>query len=120
MGIHGSSTTPIFRKTASPEKNLLHKIGAAKSCVQYPECRALLRSALPAWAVRKHVLMHLFKICEGAQSVWKTIGDFGLMRKKLGGDGRSDFAVNRWCPLGGNIEAAMAAASGSGDKIQTP
>src|SRR5205807_2571912 len=49
----------------------------------------------------------------------KQIGDFGLMKEKLAEMAIQIFAVESMVyRSAGNIEAAMAAASGSGDKIQ--
>jgi len=120
MGIHGSSTTPIFLENCKvPKENLLHEIGRGH-IVAFNILNAG-RFTLGASAVggSKHVLMTSAKYCKERKAFGKQIGDFGLMKEKLAEMAIQIFAVESMVyRSAGNIEAAMTAASGSGDKIQ--
>jgi alkylation response protein AidB-like acyl-CoA dehydrogenase len=120
MGIHGSSTTPIFLENCKvPKENLLHEIGRGH-IVAFNILNAG-RFTLGASAVggSKHVLMTSAKYCKERKAFGKQIGEFGLMKEKLAEMAIQIFAVESMVyRSAGNIEAAMAAASGSGDKIQ--
>jgi alkylation response protein AidB-like acyl-CoA dehydrogenase len=120
MGIHGSSTTPIFLENCRvPQENLLHEIGRGH-IVAFNILNAG-RFTLGASAVggSKHVLMTSAKYCKERKAFGKQIGDFGLMKEKLAEMAVQIFAVESMVyRSAGNIETAMAAASGSGDKIQ--
>jgi len=120
MGIHGSSTTPIFLENCKvPKENLLHEIGRGH-IVAFNILNAG-RFTLGASAVggSKHVLMTSAKYCKERKAFGKQIGEFGLMKEKLAEMAIQIFAVESMVyRSSGNIEAAMAAASGSGDKIQ--
>jgi len=120
MGIHGSSTTPIFLENCKvPKENLLHDIGRGH-IVAFNILNAG-RFTLGASAVggSKHVLMTSAKYCKERKAFGKQIGDFGLMKEKLAEMAIQIFAVESMVyRSAGNIEAAMTAASGSGDKIQ--
>src|ERR1700693_5817626 len=120
MGIHGSSTTPVFLENCSvPKENLLHEIGRGH-IVAFNVLNAG-RFTLGASCVggAKHVLMTAAKYARERKAFGKQIGDFGLMKEKLAEMAIQIFAVESMVyRSAGNIEAAMAAASGSGDKIQ--
>ena len=120
MGIHGSSTTPIFLENCKvPKENLLHEIGRGH-IVAFNILNAG-RFTLGASCVggSKHVLMTASKYTKERKAFGKQIGDFGLMKEKLAEMAIQIFAVESMVyRSAGNIEAAMAAASGSGDKIQ--
>ncbi|HKV64163.1 MAG TPA: acyl-CoA dehydrogenase family protein [Candidatus Acidoferrum sp.] len=120
MGIHGSSTTPIFLENCKvPKENLLHEIGRGH-IVAFNILNAG-RFTLGASAVggSKHVLMTSAKYCKERKAFGKQIGDFGLMKEKLAEMAIQIFAVESMVyRSAGNIDAAMTAASGSGDKIQ--
>jgi alkylation response protein AidB-like acyl-CoA dehydrogenase len=120
MGIHGSSTTPIFLENCKvPKENLLHEIGRGH-IVAFNILNAG-RFTLGASAVggSKYVLMTSAKYCKERKAFGKQIGEFGLMKEKLAEMAIQIFAVESMVyRSAGNIEAAMAAASGSGDKIQ--
>src|ERR1700704_5197349 len=120
MGIHGSSTTPIFLENCKvPKENLLHEIGRGH-IVAFNILNAG-RFTLGASCVggSKHVLMTSSKYAKERKAFGKQIGDFGLMKEKLAEMAVQIFAVESMVyRSAGNIEAAMAAASGSGDKIQ--
>ena len=121
MGIHGSSTTPVFLENCKvPKENLLHEIGRGH-IVAFNILNAG-RFTLGASAVggSKHVLMTSAKYCKERKAFGKQIGDFGMMKEKLAEMAIQIFAVESMVyRSAGNIEAAMAAASGSGDKIQS-
>jgi alkylation response protein AidB-like acyl-CoA dehydrogenase len=120
MGIHGSSTTPIFLENCKvPKENLLHEIGRGH-IVAFNILNAG-RFTLGASCVggSKHVLMAASKYCKERKAFGKQIGDFGMMKEKLAEMAIQIFAVESMVyRSAGNIEAAMTAASGSGDKIQ--
>ena len=120
MGIHGSSTTPIFLENCKvPKENLLHEIGRGH-IVAFNILNAG-RFTLGASCVggSKHVLVTSSKYAKERKAFGKQIGDFGLMKEKLAEMAIQIFAVESMVyRSAGNIEAAMAAASGSGDKIQ--
>jgi alkylation response protein AidB-like acyl-CoA dehydrogenase len=120
MGIHGSSTTPIFLENCKvPKENLLHEIGRGH-IVAFNILNAG-RFTLGASCVggSKHVLMTSSKYAKERKAFGKQIGEFGLMKEKLAEMAIQIFAVESMVyRSSGNIEAAMAAASGSGDKIQ--
>src|SRR6267143_1207190 len=120
MGIHGSSTTPIFLENCKvPKENLLHEIGRGH-IVAFNILNAG-RFTLGASCVggSKHVLMTSSKYCKERKAFHKQIGEFGMMKEKLAEMAIQIFALESMVyRSAGNIEAAMAAASGSGDKIQ--
>jgi butyryl-CoA dehydrogenase len=120
MGIHGSSTTPIFLENCEvPKENLLHEIGRGH-IVAFNILNAG-RFTLGASCVggSKYVLVSSSKYCKERKAFGKQIGDFGLMKEKLAEMAIQIFAVESMVyRSAGNIEAAMTAASGSGDKIQ--
>jgi alkylation response protein AidB-like acyl-CoA dehydrogenase len=120
MGIHGSSTTPIFLENCMvPKENVLHEIGRGH-IVAFNVLNAG-RFTLGASGVggAKHVLMTASKYSKERKAFGKQIGEFGLMKEKLAEMAIQIFAVESMIyRTAGNIEAAMHAASGSGDKAQ--
>jgi len=120
MGIHGSSTTPIFLENCKvPKENLLHEIGRGH-IVAFNILNAG-RFTLGASCVggSKQVLATASKYAKERKAFGKQIGEFGLMKEKLAEMAIQIFAVESMVyRSAGNIEAAMAAAAGSGDKIQ--
>src|SRR5256885_12951490 len=120
MGIHGSSTTPIFLENCKvPKENVLHEIGRGH-IVAFNILNAG-RFTLGASCVggAKNVLTTSSKYAKERKAFGKQIGDFGLMKEKLAEISIQSFAVESILyRSAGNIEAAMTAASGSGDKIQ--
>src|SRR6202048_4351541 len=84
MGIHGSSTTPIFLENCKvPKENVLHEIGRGH-IVAFNILNAG-RFTLGASAVggSKHVLMTSAKYAKERKAFGKAIAEFGLMREKL-------------------------------------
>src|SRR5215813_11099902 len=122
MGIHGSSTTPIFLENCKvPKENVLHEIGRGH-IVAFNILNAG-RFTLGASAVggSKHVLMTASKYTKERKAFGKQIGEFGMMKEKLAEMAIQIFAVESMVyRSAGNIEAAMSAAAASGgDKIQS-
>jgi butyryl-CoA dehydrogenase len=120
MGIHGSSTTPIFLENCKvPKENVLHEIGRGH-IVAFNILNAG-RFTLGASCVggSKHVLMTASKYAKERKAFGKQIGDFGMMKEKLAEMAIQIFAVESMVyRSSGNIEGAMTAAAGSGDKTQ--
>ena len=123
MGIHGSSTTPIFLENCKvPKENVLHEIGRGH-IVAFNVLNAG-RFTLGASAIggSKHVLMAASKYTKERKAFGKQIGDFGLMKEKLAEMAIQLFAVESMVyRSAGNIETAMSAASSvsSADKVAT-
>src|SRR5579864_690570 len=120
MGIHGSSTTPVFLENCKvPKENLLHEIGRGH-IVAFNILNAG-RFTLGASCVggSKNILTTASKYAKERKAFGKQIGDFGLMKEKLAEMAIQIFAVESMVyRSAGNIEGAMTAAAGSGDKIQ--
>ncbi len=116
MGIHGSSTTPVFLENCKvPKENLLHEIGRGH-IVAFNILNAG-RFTLGASCVggAKHVLMTSSKYSKERKAFGKSIGDFGLMKEKLAEMAIQIFAVESMVyRSAGNIQAMVAA--GTGDK----
>jgi alkylation response protein AidB-like acyl-CoA dehydrogenase len=116
MGIHGSSTTPVFLENCKvPKENVLHEIGRGH-IVAFNILNAG-RFTLGASAVggSKYVLMTASKYAKERKAFGKQIGEFGLMKEKLAEMAIQIFAVESMVyRSSGNIESAMAAASASG------
>src|SRR5229473_1084267 len=84
MGIHGSSTTPIFLENCKvPKENVLHEIGRGH-IVAFNILNAG-RFTLGASCVggAKNVLQTSSKYAKERKAFGKQIGDFGLIREKL-------------------------------------
>jgi len=116
MGIHGSSTTPVFLENCKvPKENLLHEIGRGH-IVAFNILNAG-RFTLGASCVggSKHVLMTSSKYAKERKAFGKQIGDFGLMKEKLAEMAIQIFAVESMVyRTAGDIEGMVA--SGTGDK----
>src|ERR1700758_2810716 len=117
MGIHGSSTTPVFLENCEvPKENLLHEIGRGH-IVAFNILNSG-RFTLGASCVggSKHVLMTASKYTKERKAFGKQIGEFGLMKEKLAEMAIQIFAVESMVyRTVGNIEAMMSAAAG--DKV---
>jgi alkylation response protein AidB-like acyl-CoA dehydrogenase len=121
MGIHGSSTTPIFLENCMvPKENVLHEIGRGH-IVAFNILNAG-RFTLGASAVggSKHVLTNSSKYAKERKAFGKQIGEFGMIREKLAEMAIQIFAVESMVyRSAGNMELVMAAAGAAGgDKIQ--
>jgi len=121
MGIHGSSTTPVFLENCKvPKENLLHEIGRGH-IVAFNILNSG-RFTLGASAVggSKFVLTTAAKYAKERKAFGKQIGDFGMMKEKLAEMAIQLYAVESMVyRSAGNMESAMTAAADSGDKIQT-
>jgi alkylation response protein AidB-like acyl-CoA dehydrogenase len=121
MGIHGSSTTPVFLENCKvPKENVLHEIGRGH-IVAFNVLNAG-RFTLGASCVggSKHVLMTASKYSKERRAFGKQIGEFGLMREKLAEMAVQIYAVESMIyRSAGYMEAAMQGAEGSGNKTQT-
>jgi alkylation response protein AidB-like acyl-CoA dehydrogenase len=118
MGIHGSSTTPVFLENCKvPKENLLHEAGRGH-IVAFNILNAG-RFTLGASAVggSKYVLATAAKYAKERKAFGKAIGDFGLMREKLAEMAIQLFAVESMIyRSAGNMETAMASASNNGSE----
>jgi butyryl-CoA dehydrogenase len=116
MGIHGSSTTPVFLENCKvPKENVLHEIGRGH-IVAFNVLNAG-RFTLGASAIggSKYVLMSASKYSKERKAFGKQIGEFGLMKEKLAEMAIQLFAVESMVyRSAGNMEAAMSAAALSG------
>jgi len=114
MGIHGSSTTPVFLENCKvPKENLLHEVGRGH-IVAFNILNAG-RFTLGASCVggSKHVLMTSSKYAKERKAFGKQIGEFGLMKEKLAEMAIQIFAVESMVyRSAGNIDTAMAAGTG--------
>jgi alkylation response protein AidB-like acyl-CoA dehydrogenase len=122
MGIHGSSTTPIFLENCKvPKENVLHEIGRGH-IVAFNILNSG-RFTLGASCVggAKQIMATSSKYAKERKAFGKQIAEFGLIREKLAEMAIRIFAVESMVyRSAGNIEAAMSAAAASGgDKIQS-
>ena len=120
MGIHGSSTTPVFLENCKvPKENLLHEVGRGHIVAFNVLNAGRFTLGASCLGGAKHVLMAASKYTKERKAFGKQIGEFGLMKEKLAEMAVRIFAVDSMIyRTAGNIEAAMSAASGSGDKTQ--
>src|ERR1700683_3103991 len=120
MGIHGSSTTPIFMENCKiPKENLLHEIGRGH-IVAFNILNAG-RFTLGASCVggAKQILAIASRYTKERKAFGKQIGEFGLMKEKLAEMAIRTFAVESMVyRSAGTMETAMAAAAVSSDKTQ--
>src|ERR1700726_2466958 len=118
MGIHGSSTTPIFLENCKvPKETVLHEIGRGH-IVAFNILNAG-RFTLGASCVggAKNALQTSSKYSKERKAFRKQIGDFGLMREKLAEMAIQLFAVESMIyRSAGNMETAMASASNNGSE----
>jgi alkylation response protein AidB-like acyl-CoA dehydrogenase len=120
MGIHGSSTTPLFLENCKvPKENLLHEIGRGHIVAFNVLNAGRFTLGASCLGGSKHVLMAASKYAKERKAFGKQIGEFGLMKEKLAEMAVRVFAVDSMIyRTAGNIEAAMTAASGSGETAQ--
>jgi len=120
MGIHGSSTTPVFLENCKvPKENVLHEIGRGH-IVAFNILNAG-RFTLGASGVgaSKYVLSVASKYAKERKAFGKQIGDFGMIKEKLAEMAVQLYAVESMVyRSAGNLEMALAAAAGSGDKVK--
>jgi alkylation response protein AidB-like acyl-CoA dehydrogenase len=120
MGIHGSSTTPVFLENCQvPKENLLYEIGRGHIVAFNVLNAGRFTLGASCAGGAKYVLMTAAKYAKERKAFGKQIGEFGLIREKLAEMTIRLFAVESMIyRSAGNIEAAMHAAAGSGDKAQ--
>jgi alkylation response protein AidB-like acyl-CoA dehydrogenase len=120
MGIHGSSTTPIFMENCKvPKENLLHEIGRGH-IVAFNILNSG-RFTLGASCVggAKNTLATASKYARERKAFGKPIGDFGLMKEKLAEMAIQIYAVESMVyRSAGYMELAMSASEGTADKTQ--
>jgi alkylation response protein AidB-like acyl-CoA dehydrogenase len=120
MGLHGSSTTPVFLENCKvPKENLLHEIGRGH-IVAFNVLNSG-RFTLGASCVggSKYVLMTAAKYAKERKAFGKQIGDFGLIREKLAEIAIQIFAVESMIyRSAGNMEVSMHATGAGGDSVQ--
>src|SRR5246500_5008629 len=118
MGIHGSSTTPVFLENCEvPKENLLHEIGRGH-IVAFNILNSG-RFTLGASCVggSKHVLMTASKYTKERKAFGKQIGDFGLMRAKLAEIAIRTLALESMIyRTSGTIDQAVKAGAAGGNK----
>jgi alkylation response protein AidB-like acyl-CoA dehydrogenase len=123
MGIHGSSTTPVFLENCKvPKENVLHEIGRGH-IVAFNVLNAG-RFTLGASAIggSKYVLMGASKYAKERKAFGKQIGEFGLIKEKLAEMAIQLYAVESMMyRSAGNMETTMSAAASAGgaDKVAT-
>jgi alkylation response protein AidB-like acyl-CoA dehydrogenase len=120
MGIHGSSTTPVFLENCKvPKENLLYEVGRGHIVAFNILNSGRFTLGPSAVGGSKHVLQTTAKYARERKAFKKEIGEFGMIREKLAEMAIQIYAVESMnYRSAGNIETAMVAASGSGDKIK--
>jgi alkylation response protein AidB-like acyl-CoA dehydrogenase len=120
MGIKGSSTVPIFFENCQvPKENLLHEVG--RGHIVAFNILNMGRFSLGAYCLggSKKVLEASSKYAKERVAFGKPIGEFGLVREKLGEMAIQIYAVESMLyRSAGMIEAAMNAAGAAADKTQ--
>ena len=117
MGIHGSSTTPIFMENCIvPKENLLHEIGrghiVALDVSEFRpfHSRGFLHRRLEARA------LHRIEIRKERKAFGKPIGDFGLMKESFAEIAIQIFAVESMVYRSAGIIDSAIAAGAAGDQ----
>jgi alkylation response protein AidB-like acyl-CoA dehydrogenase len=120
MGIHGSSTTPVFLENCMvPKENVLHEIGRGHIVAFNVLNAGRFTLGASCLGGAKYVLMTASKYSKERKAFGKQIGDFGLIREKLAEMAIRIFAVESMIyRSAGYMEAAMHATVGSGNKTQ--
>ena len=84
LGIHGSSTTPLFFENCPvPKENVLHEIGRGHVVAFNTLNMGRFRIGVKCVGEAKHVLMTASKYSKERKAFGKPIGEFGLIREKL-------------------------------------
>ena len=84
MGIHGSSTTPLFFENCPvPKENVLHEIGRGHVVAFNTLNMGRFRIGVKCVGEAKHVLMTASKYSKERKAFGKPIGEFGLIKEKL-------------------------------------
>ena len=116
MGIHGSSTTPVFLENCHvPKENLLHEIGRGHIVAFNILNSGRFSLGVSCMGGAKGVLVTASKYAKERKAFGKPIGEFGLMKEKLAEMAVRAYAVESMIyRIAGTIETAMAAAEGGG------
>ena len=115
MGIHGSSTTPVFLENCPvPKENLLHEIGRGHIVAFNVLNAGRFTLGASCLGGSKTVLKTASKYSKERKAFGKQIGEFGLIKAKLAEMAIRIFAVESMIyRTAGTIEAAMIAAAGA-------
>ena len=120
LGIHGSSTTPLFLESCMvPKENVLHEIGRGHVVAFDTLNVGRFRIGVKCVGESKYVLMEAAKYSKERKAFGKQIGEFGLIKEKLAEMAVRIFAAESMIyRTAGYIEAATSAAEHSGDQAQ--
>src|SRR3974390_220469 len=120
MGIHGSSTTPVFLENCKvPKENVLHEIGRGHIVAFNVLNAGPFTLGASCVGGSKHVLMTASKYSKERKAFGKQIGDFGLIREKLAEMAIQIYAVESMISRSAcYIEPALPAAADFGNKTQ--
>ncbi|HLP99808.1 MAG TPA: acyl-CoA dehydrogenase family protein [Candidatus Limnocylindria bacterium] len=118
MGIHGSSTTPLFFENCKiPKENLLHEIGRGHVVAFNTLNSGRLTLGVACTGGAKNVLGLSAKYATERKAFGKSIGEFGMIREKLAEMAIRTLAAESMAyRAAGIIEAAIAAGSSAADK----
>jgi alkylation response protein AidB-like acyl-CoA dehydrogenase len=113
MGIHGSSTTPIYLENCRvPKENLLHEIGRGHIVAFNILNAGRFTLGASCLGGAKHVLAVTSKYAKERRAFGKQIGEFGLIREKLAEMVLRIFAVESIIyRTAGAMEAAQSSAA---------
>ncbi|MBZ5701148.1 MAG: acyl-CoA dehydrogenase family protein [Acidobacteriia bacterium] len=120
MGIHGSSTTPVFLENCRvPKENLLYEIGRGHIVAFNILNSGRFTLGVSCVGGAKLEIATASKYAKERKAFGKSIGEFGLIKEKLAEMAIRIYAMDSVVyRIAGIIETAMAAAEGSGDKTQ--
>jgi butyryl-CoA dehydrogenase len=120
MGIHGSSTTPVFFENCQvPRENLLHEVGRGHVVAFNILNAGRFTLGASCLGGAKHVLGLSCKYAQERQAFGKSIGEFGLIKEKLAEMAVRIFAVESMIyRSAGAAEAAISGTLGSGQNAE--
>ncbi len=120
LGIHGSSTTPVFLENCTvPKENVLHEIGRGHVVAFNTLNVGRFRIGAKCVGESKHILMNASKYSKERKAFGKQIGEFGLIKEKLAEMAIQIFAAESMLyRTAGDMEAATNAAEHSGNEAQ--
>jgi len=120
MGLHGSSTTPIFFENCQvPRENLLHEIGRGHIVAFNVLNVGRLTLAASCTGGCKSILESAAKYARERTAFGHSIGEFGLIRAKLAEMAARTFALESIVyRAAGQIDRAMKSADGGAGKTQ--
>jgi len=120
LGIHGSSTTPVFLENcAVPKENVLHEIGRGHVVAFNTLNLGRFRIGAKCVGEAKHLLTTASKYSRERKAFGMQIGEFGLIREKLAQMAIQIFAAESMLyRAAGDMEAATNATEQSGKEDQ--